>query len=83
MTQSLGKIVLVSLMVVGLAACKKDRKVQPQPPEPPPPAQPQALEDKFGANFGTTFRANKDSEPRDPADGDIIPVNSTAEPIDF
>lgn len=47
---------------------------------PPMMVQPRQ-EDQFGANFGAAFRADANSEPRTPADGDIVPVSLTAEPV--
>lgn len=47
---------------------------------PPMVVQPRQ-EDQFGANFGTAFRADANSEPRTPADGDIVPVSLTTEPV--
>ena len=38
-------------------------------------------EDQFGLAFGTTFRANPNSEPYSPQDGDIVAVSLTAEPV--
>jgi hypothetical protein len=38
---------------------------------------PQRLEDVFGAGFGQTLRANPNSDLRNPAGGDIIPVDPT------
>jgi hypothetical protein len=38
-----------------------------------PPAQ--RLEDMFGQGFGQTFRADPNSDPRNPAAGDIIPLD--------
>jgi hypothetical protein len=40
-------------------------------------------EDKFGAAFGTAFRASPDSEPKVVNEGDIVPVSWTTEPIDI
>lgn len=49
--------------------------------QPPPVAA--RFEDQFGsaAGFGTAFRGTPNSEPRDVAPGDTIPVSLTAEPL--
>ena len=49
----------------------------------PPKVTTTAQEDKFGINFGTDFRAAMNSEPASVADGDIVPVSLTTEPIDI
>ena len=38
-------------------------------------------EDQFGKGFGKAFRADRNSEPAIVADGDVIPVSHTAEPV--
>ena len=40
-------------------------------------------EDQFGVRFGTAFRADNNSEPYSPADGDIAAVSFTTEPVDI
>ena len=48
------------------------------------PATPVAVklqENNFGGAFGTDFRAAANSEPAVVADGDIVPVDPTTEPI--
>lgn len=40
----------------------------------------QPLEDSFGAGFGQAFRAAANSDPRDPAAADIVPVDLTKDP---
>ena len=47
---------------------------------PPPPTTTAAQEDTFGVVFGTAFRADSNSEPIEPKDGDIIPLTLTEEP---
>lgn len=41
------------------------------------------VEDQFGKGFGKAFRANPNSEPANVAQGDVIPVSRTAEPVDI
>jgi hypothetical protein len=74
------------LALAVLAGCSEDDVLAPppsppgggqQPPPPPPPVQTQ-----FGAGFQAAFVRVRDSDPLDPADGDIIPVDPTADPID-
>ena len=48
----------------------------------PPASSP--FEDQFGSatGFGTAFRGSANTgEPRDVNDGDVVPVNPTAEPV--
>ncbi len=40
-------------------------------------------EDQFGVPFGTAFRADNNSEPYSPADGDIAAISLTTEPVDI
>jgi hypothetical protein len=38
-------------------------------------------EDRFGKGFGQAYRADRNSEPKNVVDGDVVPVSRTAEPI--
>ena len=38
-------------------------------------------EDKFGKKFGEAYRASPNAEPARVADGDLVPVSLTAEPV--
>ncbi len=40
-------------------------------------------EDQFGIQFGTAFRADNNSEPYNPVDGDIVAVSLLTEPVDI
>ena len=40
-------------------------------------------EDQFGVQFGTAFRADNNSEPYNPADGDIVAISLTTEPVNI
>lgn len=40
-------------------------------------------EDKFGKEFGKTFRADPNSEPANVSDDEVVPVSYTAEPIEI
>lgn len=46
-----------------------------------PTASSAEMESAFGEAVAETARADRSSEPRDPAPGDVAPVNYTAEPI--
>ena len=92
MTRMMNKLVLAAVLVAGLSACGSGGNgggTNPSPPvggTPPPvttPPAPPTLAEQFGSVFATIFNADPNSEPRDPADGDIVAVNLTAEPIDF
>lgn len=47
----------------------------------PPTVVTTSQEDKFGSKFGQDFRADPNSEPATVADGDIVPIDGTDEPI--
>lgn len=47
-------------------------------PPPPPSAK---LEDGFGGPFGTAYRAGNNTDPRDPASGDVVAVSATTDPV--
>lgn len=76
------RILAICLAGTALASCGGggDDTPAPAPPVvvPPPPAP--RLEDGFGANFGTAFRADLNGEARDPVAGDIIPLNLATDP---
>ncbi len=76
-----------SLMVglgLGLAACGGGRNnTPPNNTGGTPPVIAQQQEDQFGARFGTAFRADNNSEPFSPADGDIAAISFTTEPVDI
>jgi hypothetical protein len=50
---------------------------------PPAPPTPVRLEDQFGAQFGAMFRAAANTDPRDPAPGDLIPISFTTDPVNI
>lgn len=49
----------------------------------PTPSQTSAArqEDQFGIAFGNAFRASPDGEPSPVADGDLVAVSLTTEPV--
>ena len=71
-------------LLASLAACGggggSDGDTTVTPPAPPTPVR---LEDQFGAQFGATFRTAPNSDPRDPAPGDLIPISFTTDPVNL
>ena len=82
MTSLIRNIAVVTLLGIGLAACGGSDNTASPPPVPVvvPPLPAPRLEDGFGVNFGTAFRADANTEARDPVAGDIIPLSLTTEP---
>lgn len=74
---------LVALLGLGTAACGGGGKNPPAPPPGGGTAVVTQQEDQFGVRFGTAFRADNNSEPYSPADGDIAAVSFTTEPVDI
>lgn len=79
MAHTLRKVAALTILTAGLSACD-DNKNQSTviTPTPAPVAK---LEDGFGANFGIAYRADPNTEAKDPAVGDIIPLTLTVEPV--
>lgn len=77
----LHRVALLAVLCSGLAACGGSGKKRQPPPDAPPVVVTARQEDKFGVAFGMAFRADPNSEPRAVADGDIIPISFTDEPI--
>ena len=79
MAKLLRNVTAVALMGAGLAACGSGKKTAPPPPVVvvPPAAK---LEDGFGANFGIAYRADPNTDAKDPAAGDIVPLSLTTDP---
>ena len=73
-----------SMLVLGLAiaACGSNNNTAPPPPSGGGPITVRQ-EDQFGVPFGTAFRADNNSEPYSPADGDIAAISLTTEPVDI
>lgn len=67
--------VILSMLAGGLAACGSNNDTSTTGPVVTPPAA--KVEDGFGANFGTAYRADPNSIAKDPAPGDIIPLDLT------
>jgi hypothetical protein len=77
MAHSLQRIVAVVLLTSGLAACGNDKT--PAPPVVVPPAP--KVEDQFGTNFGADYRNNPNTDAKDAAPGDIVPLSLTTGPV--
>ncbi len=81
LTRIATRAALVAVLASGLAACGGSSNNATAPPPPavvvPPPPQ----EDQFGAVFGTAFRASATATPITPADGNIIPLSLTTNPV--
>lgn len=77
-------IVRAALLLLGtgmLAACSGSDNNAGAPAPPPVVVAPTPQENAFGANFGTAFRAAETAPPVTPADGDIVPLSLTTEPV--
>lgn len=74
---------LIAVLGLGLAACGGGGKNSAPPPTGGGGTVISQQEDQFGVRFGTAFRADNNSEPYSPADGDIAAVSFTTEPVDI
>lgn len=74
------RIASLLLVTTALSACGSSSN-NTAPPAPPVVVAPTPQENAFGANFGTAFRAASTATPIVPADGDIIPLSLTTEPV--
>lgn len=95
MKRILIRLALTTAVVVPLAACSGNNEdfnpTDNSPPLPPvvvaPPPPPAAFSvESFGSRFAAIFRTAADTEPSDPGEGDIIPIDFTTEagePIGF
>lgn len=70
-------LLLFAIPISTLAACGSGGDSGAPPPPPPVVV---AQEDTFGLVFGTAFRADANSTPIEPKDGDIVPLSLTTEP---
>jgi|APFEC2959095136_1045048.scaffolds.fasta_scaffold00031_31 hypothetical protein len=77
MNRLIWKFAGIAVLAGGLAACGSTDSTAPPVPAPTPPVAAAPIEDGFGAGFGTAFRADANSVPRDPVAGDIIPLDLT------
>ena len=72
-----------SMLVLGLAIAACGSSNTPTPPGSGGGTITVRQEDQFGVPFGTAFRADNNSEPYSPADGDIAAISLTTEPVDI
>lgn len=79
MSKLIRNVTTATLLGAALAACGGSNKAPPPPPVVvvPPAAK---LEDGFGANFGIAYRADPNTDAKDPVAGDIIPLSLTTDP---
>lgn len=78
------RIFAIAILGSLAAACGgggNDTPEQVPPPVVVPPAAPQ--EDQFGAAFGAAFRASTTAAPATPADGNIVPLSLTTNPVNL
>ena len=80
MAKLIRNVAAATVMGAGLAACGGSKSSAPPPPVvvTPPAAK---LEDGFGANFGIAYRADPNTDAKDPVAGDIIPLSLTTDPV--
>lgn len=78
MSKLIRNVTTATLMGAGLAACGGGDNAAPPPPVVVVPPAPK-LEDGFGANFGIAYRADPNTDAKDPAAGDIVPLSLTTE----
>lgn len=81
MNNRIFRAALVLLATGTLAACGGSDNNATAPAPPPVVLAPAPQENAFGANFGTAFRAAETAPPVTPADGDIVPLSLTTDPI--
>ncbi|MEL6955159.1 MAG: hypothetical protein AAFO88_00830 [Pseudomonadota bacterium] len=89
-------IVVMSATVLAMAGCSGGNDLPPTPipsppppppppppsPPPPPPPPPANPSGQLGAGFSISFDQPATAEPLDPAFGDVIAIDKTAEPLD-
>ena len=75
------RLAAVAMAAGGLSACGNNNNTPAPPPVvvPPPPAP--KVEDQFGTNFGIAYRADPNTDAKDPMAGDIIPLSLTTEAV--
>jgi predicted small lipoprotein YifL len=71
-------LILVAALGATLAACGSKGNNGDQPP---PVVVTPRQEDQFGANFGTAFRRDPNTDPVNVADGDVVPLSLTNEAV--
>lgn len=78
MSKLIRNVTTATILGAGLAACGSNNAPPPPPVVVVPPAA--KLEDGFGANFGIAYRADPNTDAKDPVVGDIIPLSLTTDP---
>ena len=71
------------LLGLGLAVTACGGSGNPTPPTNGGGVVTVKQEDTFGMQFATAFRADNNSEPYNVADGDIVAISLTTEPVDI
>ena len=72
-------VCVLCVSAAALAACGGGGiKVKPGGPGAGPAAK---LEDSFGAGFAAAFQQGPNTDPREPAAGDVIAVSATTDPV--
>ena len=80
MSKLLKSMLFVAVAGAALAACGGGgSETAPPPVVVVPPAA--KLEDGFGINFGIDYRADPNTDAKDPVPGDIIPLDLTIDPV--
>lgn len=75
------QIGLLALAESTLVACGDSKNMGTATAAPLTVVAPAPQETAFGANFGTAFTAPQTATPVTPADGDIVPLSLTTNPI--
>lgn len=96
MTSPLKLLLVAGASAIALAGCGGDNNytppptstvppppLPPPPPPPPPPPTSATPQEQAGAGFAAAFNQAAFDEAVEPAPGDIIPLDKTAEPIDI
>lgn len=81
MTNRIFRAALVLLATGTLAACGGNDNNAAAPAPPSVVVAPTPQENAFGTNFGAAFRAAEIAPPVTPADGDIVPLSLTTDPV--
>lgn len=89
MKRTLIRLAMTAAVPALLAGChggdkKNVADVPPPTSTPPPPSVPTTASlESLGAGFASIYRADANSEPRDPSDGDIAPISFTTEALEI
>ena len=72
---------LLLAAAAALSACGGGSKTTSSAAAPAVVVAPALPENAIGASFGTAFRASETAAPVMPADGDILPLSLTTDPV--